>query len=133
ISTRFELQTAVKNIAEKAAAYAMPGHVADGMDMLDSYEKTKTAADRARAGGGPSLVELKCYRYQPHTSDDDDSRYRTKKEVDEWRTKDPLKRAFAYLLSAGVTAQELEATPVSPADMTVMATSQAASEPGSRP
>src|SRR5436190_537761 len=83
ISTRFERQTAVKDIAEKAAAYAMPGHVADGMDVLDSYEKTKIAADRARAGGGPSLVELKCYRYQPHTSDDDDSRYRTKKEVGE--------------------------------------------------
>src|SRR5207253_10203206 len=75
ISTRFEKQTAVKDIAEKAAAYGMPGYIADGMDVLDSYEKTKLASDRARAGGGPSLVELKCYRYQPHTSDDDDSRY----------------------------------------------------------
>src|SRR5207253_2912985 len=82
ISTRYEKQTAVKDIADKAAAYAMPGHVADGMDVLDSYEKTKLAADHARAGAGPSLVELKCYRYQPHTSDDDDSRYRTKQEVD---------------------------------------------------
>jgi len=103
------------------------------MNMLDSYEKTKTAADRARAGGGPSLVELKCYRYQPHTSDDDDSRYRTKKEVDEWRTKDPLKRAFAYLLSAGVTEQELEATRVSLADEIEKAITQAESEPDPRP
>src|ERR671937_1543369 len=89
ISTRYEQQTAVKDIAEKAAAYGMRGHVADGMDVLDSYEKTKRASDHARASGGPSLVELKCYRYQPHTSDDDDSRYRTKQEVEEWRARDP--------------------------------------------
>jgi 2-oxoisovalerate dehydrogenase E1 component alpha subunit len=133
ISTRFELQTAVKDIAEKAAAYAMPGHVADGMDMLDSYEKTKIAADRARAGGGPSLVELKCYRYQPHTSDDDDSRYRTKAEVEEWRAKDPVKRAFAYLLSAGVTEQELEAIRASLDDEIEKAITQAESEPDPRP
>jgi len=133
ISTRFERQTAVKDIAEKAAAYAMPGHMADGMDMLDSYEKTKIAADRARAGSGPSLVELKCYRFQPHTSDDDDSRYRTKKEVDEWRAKDPVKGAFAYLLSAGVTEQELEAMRAVLADEIEKAIAQAESEPDPRP
>ena len=133
ISTRFEQQTAVKDIAEKAAAYAMPGHIADGMDMLDSYEKTKIAADRARAGGGPSLVELKCYRYQPHTSDDDDSRYRTKQEVEEWRAKDPVKRAHAYLLSAGVTEAELEAIRASLADEIEKAIAQAESEPDPRP
>jgi 2-oxoisovalerate dehydrogenase E1 component alpha subunit len=133
ISTRIERQTAVKDIAEKAAAYAMPGHVADGMDMLDSYEKTKIAADHARAGKGPSLVELKCYRYQPHTSDDDDSRYRTKKEVDDWRAKDPVKRAFAYLLSAGVTEQELETIRAALADEIEKAIEQAEGEPDPRP
>ncbi len=133
ISTRIEQQTAVKDIAEKAAAYAMPGHVADGMDMLDSYEKTKIAADRARAGAGPSLVELKCYRYQPHTSDDDDSRYRTKQEVEEWRAKDPVKRAFAYLLSAGVAEAELEAIRAALADEIEKAIAQAESEPDPRP
>ena len=133
ISTRFEKQTAVKDIAEKAAAYAMPGYVADGMDMLDSYEKTKLASEHARAGKGPSLVELKCYRYQPHTSDDDDTRYRTKKEVDEWRAKDPVKRAFAYLLSAGVTEQELETMRVALADEIEKAIEQAESEPDPRP
>src|SRR5437773_7335394 len=107
----------------------MPGHVADGMDMLDSYEKTKLAADHARAGGGPSLVELKCYRYQPHRSDDDDSRYRTKKEVDEWRAKDPVKRAIAYRLSAGVTEQEREAMRASLGDEIGKAIAQAESEP----
>src|SRR5437773_6997347 len=133
ISTRIERQAAVKDIADKAAAYAMPGHVADGMDMLDSYEKTKIAADHARAGKGPSLVELKCYRYQPHTSDDDDSRYRTKTEVEEWRAKDPVKRAFAYLRSAGVTEQELEAIRAALGDEIEKAITQAESEPDPRP
>src|SRR5438093_70364 len=111
ISTRIERQTAVKDIADKAAAYAMPGHVADGMDVLDSYEKTRIAAEHARAGGGPSLVELKCYRYQPHTSDDDDSRYRTKQEVEEWRAKDPLKR-WADQHSAAVPRVKLKVVDV---------------------
>src|SRR2546426_7059978 len=133
ISTRFEKQMAVANVADRAAAYAMPGHIADGMDVLDSYEKTRLAADHARAGKGPSLVELKCYRYQPHTSDDDDSRYRTKKEVDEWRAKDPVKAAHAYLLSAGVTEQELETIRAALADEIEKAIEQAESEPDPRP
>src|SRR5438132_3048134 len=133
ISTRFERQTAVKDIAEKAAAYAMPGYVADGMDMLDSYEKTKLASEHARAGKGPSLVELKCYRYQPHTSDDDDSRYRTKQEVDEWRAKDPVKRTREYLVSAGVAEQELEEIRAALADVIEGAIAQAESEPDPRP
>jgi 2-oxoisovalerate dehydrogenase E1 component alpha subunit len=129
ISTRFEKQTAVKDIAEKAAAYAMPGFIADGMDVLDSYEKTRLGAEHARAGKGPSLVELKCYRYQPHTSDDDDSRYRSKQELAEWRTKDPVKRTFAYLLSAGVTEEELESVRARLADEIEKAIAQAESEP----
>src|SRR5438309_4486345 len=133
ISTRFERQTAVKDIAEKAAAYAMPGHVADGMDMLDSYEKTKIAADRAGEGGGPSLLQPNVHRYQPHTSDDDDSRYRTKQEVEEWRAKDPVKGAFAYLLRSGATEQELEAIRATLADEIEKAITQAESEPDPRP
>src|SRR5256886_6749751 len=128
ISTRIERQTAVKDIADKAAAYAMPGHVADGMDMLDSYEKTKLAADYARAGKGPSLVEIKGYRYQRRTSDDEDGRYRTKNEVDEWRAKDPVKRAFAYLLSAGGPEQEFDTIPAGLGRGIVKANEQAASE-----
>ncbi len=133
ISTRIEKQTAVKDIAEKAAAYAMPGFVADGMDLLDSYEKTKLASDHARAGKGPSLVELKCYRYQPHTSDDDDSRYRTKQEVEQWRARDPVKGTFAYLLAAGVPEQDLESIRAKLADEIEQAIAQAESEPDPRP
>src|SRR5438067_13459817 len=107
ISTRFEWQMATKNVADKASAYAMPGFIADGMDVLDSYARTKEAVDITRGGGGPTLVELKCYRYQPHTSDDDDSRYRTKDEVREWMAKDPVAGARRYLLAADVREDEL--------------------------
>lgn len=109
ISTRIEWQMAAKNVADKASAYAMPGFIADGMDVLESYAKTKEAADITRGGGGPTLVELKCYRYQPHTSDDDDTRYRTKDEVREWMAKDPIDHARRYLLDHGATEDELGA------------------------
>ncbi len=107
ISTRLEWQMATRNVADKASAYAMPGFIADGMDVLESYAKTKEAVDITRGGGGPTLVELKCYRYQPHTSDDDDSRYRTKEEVQTWMAKDPLARTDRYLRACGATEDEL--------------------------
>ena len=109
ISTRFEQQMAVPNVADKAAGYGIRGFIADGMDVLDSFDKTRQAVQHTRSGAGPTLVELKCYRYQPHTSDDDDSRYRSKDEVREWMAKDPLDRARKYLGEQGVKGEELDA------------------------
>jgi len=109
ISTTIEQQMAVANVADRAAAYAMPGFIGDGMDVLDSYEKTRAAAAHATAGRGPALVELKCYRYQPHTSDDDDSKYRSKETVAAWKAKDPIDRSRAYLLANGASADALDA------------------------
>ena len=129
ISTRFEQQMAVPNVADRAAAYGMPGHIADGMDVLDSYEKVKAAADHARAGGGPSLVELKCYRYLPHTSDDDDSRYRSKEELAYWRGRDPLDLARAYLTAQGVDTAWLETVRAEVGDEIERAIEQAEAEP----
>src|SRR5207247_663341 len=74
ISTPASKQMSVPNVADRAAGYGIPGLIADGTDVFDVYAKTKEAADRARRGEGPSIVEAKCYRYQPHSSDDDDSR-----------------------------------------------------------
>jgi 2-oxoisovalerate dehydrogenase E1 component alpha subunit len=133
ISTRFEWQMAVRNVADKASAYAMPGFIADGMDVLDSYAKTKEAVDITRSGGGPALVELKCYRYQPHTSDDDDSRYRTKDEVREWMAKDPVAKAKGYLLENGATDADLEQIRAALDDEIERAIAQAESEPDPRP
>ncbi len=133
ISTRFEQQMAVRNVADRAAAYAMPGFIADGMDVLDSYAKTKEAAAITRGGGGPTLVELKCYRYQPHTSDDDDSRYRTKDEVREWMAKDPVEHARTYLLEHGVTEEDLTRVRAGLDAEIEAAITQAESEPDPRP
>ena len=86
----------------RAAGYGMPGHVGDGNDVLESYRLVKEAVDRARAGDGPSLIELKTYRFYSHTSDDDDRTYRTKEEVDQARVKDPIPRFEKYLRSVDV-------------------------------
>jgi len=94
--------------ADRAAGYGIPGLIADGTDALDVYAKTAEAAGRARRGDGPSIVEVKCYRYQPHSSDDDDSRYRSKDLLKEWQAKDPVDKGRAYLLSVGVAPAELE-------------------------
>src|SRR5688572_4527022 len=81
----------------RAAGYGMPGAVGDGNDVLEAYKLTKEAVDRARAGEGPSLIELRTYRFFSHTSDDDDRTYRSKEEVDEWKAKDPIPRFENYL------------------------------------
>ncbi len=84
----------------------MPGVIVDGNDVLDVYGGVKAAVDRARAGGGPSLVECKTYRLMPHTSDDDDRRYRSEEEVAAWREKDPLLRLRRYLRDGGTLTTE---------------------------
>jgi 2-oxoisovalerate dehydrogenase E1 component alpha subunit len=90
------------SVHARAAGYGMPGHVGDGNDILESYKLAKDAVDRARAGEGPSLIELRTYRFYAHTSDDDDRTYRSKEEVEEWRKKDPIPRFEEYLKSVEV-------------------------------
>ena len=86
----------------RAAGYGMPGQLGDGNDILEAYRLTKEAVDRARAGEGPSLIELRTYRFYSHTSDDDDRTYRTKEEVDEAKAKDPIPRFERYLASVDI-------------------------------
>jgi 2-oxoisovalerate dehydrogenase E1 component alpha subunit len=89
-------------VYKRAAGYGIPGAEGDGNDVLESYKLAKEAVDRARSGGGPSLIELRTYRFYSHTSDDDDRTYRTREEVEEWRRKDPIPRFEGYLKSAGI-------------------------------
>jgi 2-oxoisovalerate dehydrogenase E1 component alpha subunit len=89
-------------VYKRAEGYGFPGVEGDGNDVLESYRLTKEAVDRARAGGGPSLIELRTYRFYSHTSDDDDRTYRSRDEVEEWRKKDPIPRFEEYLKSADV-------------------------------
>lgn len=93
-------------VFKRAEAYGFPGAEGDGNDVLDSYRLSKEAVDRARAGEGPSLVELRTYRFYSHTSDDDDRTYRTREEVEEWRKKDPIPRFEEYLREADVMTEE---------------------------
>ncbi len=101
ISVPSHLQMAVPNVADRAAAFGMPGLVVDGNDVLAVYRAMKEAVDRARRGGGPTLIESKTYRPVPHSSDDDDRSYRSREEVNEWKKRDPLLLFKAYLESQG--------------------------------
>lgn len=89
-------------VYKRAEGYGMPGSEGDGNDVLASYRLAKEAVDRARSGEGPSLIELRTYRFYSHTSDDDDRTYRSRDEVDEWRKKDPIPRFEDYLKSVDV-------------------------------
>src|SRR5579864_4160356 len=100
ISVRLEEQTHTKTIAEKAKAYGMEGYFVDGNDVLAVYAVTKQCIEKARAGQGPSLIEAYTYRYGPHSSADDDTRYRPKGELEMWRTqRDPIARMKNFLVS----------------------------------
>jgi 2-oxoisovalerate dehydrogenase E1 component alpha subunit len=91
ISERTDKEMPVDHVADRKRAYNMQGAVVDGMDGIAVYQTVRPAVDQARNGGGPYLIEAKTYRLWAHSSDDDDSRYRPKKELEEWAKKDPIK------------------------------------------
>ena len=90
-------QSHSKTLAQKAIAYDMPGVQVDGNDVLAVYSAAKDAAERARSGGGPSLIEMVTYRLAMHTTADDPKKYRTEEEVREWEKRDPITRLEKYL------------------------------------
>jgi len=95
-------QTASRTLAQKAIAYGFSGIVVDGNDPLAVYAATKEALDSARKGKGPTLIEAITYRMGDHTTSDDASKYRSEKEVEEWRKKDPIQRFRIYLKNKGI-------------------------------
>ncbi|HTD80585.1 MAG TPA: pyruvate dehydrogenase (acetyl-transferring) E1 component subunit alpha [Thermoplasmata archaeon] len=97
ISVPVSAQTASKTLAIKAHAYGFEGVRVDGNDVLAVIEVTSQAVEKARAGGGPTLIEAVTYRMGPHSSSDDPTRYRPAAQVEEWRRKDPITRFKAYL------------------------------------
>ena len=99
ISVPSSSQSAAKSFGSKAVAYGMPGVDVDGNDALAVFRETQAAIDRARGGGGPSLVAMKTYRMLGHSSSDDPSRYRDAKEVAEWQARDPIDRFRRWLVS----------------------------------
>jgi len=102
ISVHWTKQMAVENVSLRAQGYGFPGVTVDGNDVLAVYRAAKEAVDRARRGEGPTFIEAKTYRLVPHSSDDDDRRYRSREEVEGWGKKDPISRFQAYLEEHGV-------------------------------
>jgi 2-oxoisovalerate dehydrogenase E1 component alpha subunit len=102
ISTPLSAQMGQPDVYKRAEGYGMPGVVVDGFDPIACYAVTKEAMDRARHGGGPTLVEAKCYRFLSHTTDDDDRSYRTREEVAERRKDDPVPKFERLLVEQGV-------------------------------
>src|SRR5207249_5328224 len=97
ISVPVSEQTGSKSLAQKAFAYGFDGVRVDGNDLLAVYAVTKAAADKARSGGGPTMIEAVTYRMGPHSSSDDPTRYRSKDEVDTWAKRDPIERVRKYV------------------------------------
>lgn len=100
--------TAVKDIAQRAESYNMPGVIVDGNDIVEVYKAVKEAVDRARRGEGATLIESKTYRWLGH-SKSDPRVYRTREEEEEWKKKDPIKRFEKYLEeTTDITKEQLE-------------------------
>lgn len=106
ISVPRERQTASQTIAQKAIAYGFEGIQVDGNDIFAVYKATRDAVDRARRGDGPTFIECFTYRMSDHTTADDASRYRTKEEVEEWKSKDPLSRLRLFMEKRGLWTEQ---------------------------
>jgi pyruvate dehydrogenase E1 component alpha subunit len=99
-------QSHSKTLAQKALAYDMPGLQVDGNDVLAVYAAAKEAVDRARAGGGPTLIENVTYRLSMHTTADDPKKYRKEEEVEQWLKRDPITRFEKYLAGRGLLSED---------------------------
>jgi TPP-dependent pyruvate/acetoin dehydrogenase alpha subunit len=107
-STHYRRVMVREDIADRAAGYGMPGEVVDGMDAAAVYAAAGKAVARARAGGGPTLLECKTYRFMGHSRFEPSS-YRTRGELEQWKKRDPLLLMAARLCGLGVAKVELAA------------------------
>jgi pyruvate dehydrogenase E1 component alpha subunit len=105
--SRFDKTTPIEDLAGRAASYGIPGAVVDGQDVDAVESATREAADRARSGDGPSLLEMKTYRYAGH-SRSDQALYRPPGELDVWKARDPIDILSAKLVEEGVDRGDLD-------------------------
>jgi pyruvate dehydrogenase E1 component alpha subunit len=109
-STPQRVHQKIKDIAVRAMAYDIPGETVDGMDVLEVHHAAGEAIARARAGGGPTLLECKTYRFQGHYVGDPGTAYRLPQEVEEWKQRDPIPTFAHRVVAEGLTtAAELQA------------------------
>ena len=109
ISVPAARQVSVANVADRASGYGIPGVVVDGADVLACYAAARAAVDRARAGEGPTLIEAKVTRLTAHSSDDQQTKYRSEEELAAEKGRDPLPKFRAQLADAGILTDEAEA------------------------
>ncbi|MFO0650412.1 MAG: thiamine pyrophosphate-dependent enzyme [Polyangiales bacterium] len=109
ISVPCRSQTAAPTFASRAVAYGIPGVRVDGNDALAVYEVLRTAAERARSGGGPTFVESVTYRMGAHSSSDDPTRYRSNDEVADWAKRDPVERFRRFMAHRGLINESTDA------------------------
>lgn len=110
ISVPIAKQTRARMLADKAVGYGMPGYHVDGNDISAVYAVVTEALERARSGGGPTMIECLTYRIEPHTNSDDPSRYRDAADVEVWKKRDPIARLKHYLEENGALDDELHAS-----------------------
>ncbi len=104
MSVSTERSMSIKDVADRAKAYGMPGVIADGNSIADVEEAVHHALERARQGKGPSLVECKTYRTRGH-SRSDRNRYRTKEEIEDWKARDPIPAFERELMAHGLASE----------------------------
>ena len=109
ISVPAAKQLSVADVADRASGYGIPGVVVDGADVLACYRASRDAVARARAGDGPTLIEAKVTRLTAHSSDDQQTKYRSAEELATERGHDALPRFREQLRDAGVLTDEIEA------------------------
>jgi len=101
----FSTVTRQPSVAARAASYGLPGIEVDGNDVLAVHRAAGEAVDRARAGGGPTLLECKTYRTRPHSEGMREAGYRTQDEINEWKARDPITRLRHLLLREEVATE----------------------------
>jgi pyruvate dehydrogenase E1 component alpha subunit len=106
ISVNIKQQTASESIAMKSIAYGFQGTVVDGNDVVAVFTAMNSAAQHAREGNGPFLIEAVTYRMGAHSSSDDPRMYRSDEEVEEWRKRDPIQRMQNYLIENGFWSEQ---------------------------
>ncbi len=108
ISMPWKAQTASETIAIKAEAYGFPGVRVDGNNILEVYNATHAAVNRAREGKGPTLIEALTYRMGAHSTSDDPTKYRDEAEVESWKKKDPIRRFRNVLMDKNLWSRDEE-------------------------
>jgi pyruvate dehydrogenase E1 component alpha subunit len=128
ISVPVAKQTHARTFADKAIGYGMPGYYVDGNDAAAMYAVLSESVERARSGGGPTLIEGLTYRVEAHTNSDDPTRYREKSEEAHWRCLDPVTRLESYLRKAGILTDAVAADIVAEAGALATETRDAMNE-----